>query len=134
MPKEMACFFRSAAVGDGDPHPATGSGETIMAGLNCGEPCTLVWPILRDQADAYFTCTDQVTVRGMRLLARSGLVSGESGAVTAGLASLLAREAYSAMKTALRLDESSVLLLFSTEGDTDPLSYQAILSGDGDAE
>ena len=128
-PTECACIFESARAGDGKPHPATGSEQTIMAGLNCAEPCELVWPILRDQADFYFACPDTVTIEGMRQLARpengdTDIVSGESGAVTAGLASLILGDTkLEVFRDLLGLNKDSVILVFSTEGDTDPEGY-----------
>ena len=126
-PTEAACVFESVAAADGQTHPAAGSGRTIMAGLNCGEVCPLTWPILRCQADAWFSCPDQVAIQGMRLLNRADVISGESGAVTAGLASLMAQDAFADVKHALKLNSDSVLLLFSTEGDTDPEAYREIV-------
>ena len=126
-PTEAACVFESVAAADGQTHPAAGSGRTIMAGLNCGEVCPLAWPILLRQADAWFSCPDQVAVQGMRCLNRAGVISGESGAVTAGLASLVAQDAFADVKQALKLNRDSVLLLFSTEGDTDPEAYREIV-------
>ena len=127
-PTEAACIFESVAAADGKMHPAAGSGRTIMAGLNCGEVCPLTWPILRCQADAWFSCPDQVAIQGMRLLNRADVISGESGAVTAGLASLMAQDAFADVKQALKLNRDSVLLLFSTEGDTDPEAYREIVN------
>ena len=98
-----------------------------MAGLNCGEVCPLTWPILLRQADAWFSCPDLVAVQGIRFLNRAGVVSGESGAVTAGLAFLMAQDAFADVKQALRFKRDSVLLLFSTEGDTDPEAYREIV-------
>ena len=40
--------------------------ETIMAGLNCGVPSGIGWPILKDVATAFLSCDDQVTVSGMK--------------------------------------------------------------------
>ena len=40
--------------------------ETIMAGLNCGVPSGIGWPILKDAATAFLSCDDQVTVSGMK--------------------------------------------------------------------
>lgn len=65
-----------------------------MAGLNCAEPCTLTWPVLRDLASWYIACPDQVAERGMRRLGRPtagdpAVISGESGGVTMGLLDLL---------------------------------------------
>ena len=131
-PAEVACIFESARCGDGEEHDATGSEVTIMAGLNCGRPCGITWPILRDFADFYFACPDWVAARGMRVLAAptSGdraVVSGESGAVTTGLLSLLDKQEFSAFRKKLGLNEQSVVLLINTEGDTDPEGYQRIV-------
>ena len=98
-----------------------------MAGLNCGEVCPLAWPILLRQADAWFSCPDHVAIQGIRLLNSAGVVSGESGAVTAGLASILSQDAFADVKQALKFNDESVLLLFSTEGDTDPEAYREIV-------
>lgn len=52
-PENVAGIYASAQAGDGQPHPAPGPGGDIMAGLNCAEPCTLTWPVLRDLASWY---------------------------------------------------------------------------------
>ena len=80
---------------------------------------------LRDLASWYFACPDAVTEEGMRLLGRPigedpKVISGESGAVTAGLLHRLC--------TRPALAETSVVLLISTERDTDPEAYQTILA------
>lgn len=132
-PEEVACIYRSAQLADGDPHAATGSGETIMAGLNCGEPCTITWPILRDLADWYFSCPDYTAAYGMRLLGApepgdGQIVSGESGAVTTGLLNLLLRkEECRELAEQVGLGKDSVVLLFNTEGDTDPVHYRQVV-------
>ena len=41
--------------------------ETIMAGLNCGTPSGLGWPMLKNSAFAFLSCIDQITAEGMRL-------------------------------------------------------------------
>jgi len=134
-PTEVACIFESARQGDAQAHKATGSEITIMAGLNCAEPCTITWPILRDFASYYFACADEIAAHGMRLYAAPeagdpAVISGESGAVTMGLLSrLLESEAIEPVRKKLGLDEKSVILLFNTEGDTDPENYQRIVSG-----
>ena len=134
-PTEVACIFESARQGDDQAHKATGSEITIMAGLNCAEPCTITWPILRDFASYYFACADEIAAHGMRLYAAPeagdpAVISGESGAVTMGLLSrLLESEAIEPVRKKLGLDEKSVILLFNTEGDTDPENYQRIVSG-----
>jgi diaminopropionate ammonia-lyase len=127
------CYYRSAFAGDGIPRAVTGDMDTIMAGLACGEPNTIAFDILRDNASAFASCPDYVTARGMRMLGNplAGdpfVCSGESGAVTAGLLSFIARSDYLAdMKDALKIGKDSVILLFSTEGDTDPERYRRVV-------
>ncbi len=134
-PEHMACIYESARIGDGAPHEAKNQQPTIMAGLSCGEPCTITWPILRDFADWYVTCPDAVSEYGMRRLAHPEagdppVISGESGAVTTGLVHAIAgRPEYAALKERLGLDENAVVLCFSTEGDTDPVHYRAVAEG-----
>ena len=56
------------------------------------------------------------------------VISGESGAVSAGLIYLLMTDQNnSALKEAIGLDENSKILFFSTEGDTDPKRYEDIV-------
>lgn len=132
-PEGMACIYRSAQANDGQVHEAIETGTTIMAGLNCGEPCTITWPVLRDFCSWYVKCPDYVAANGMRLLGApfpgdTQVISGESGAVTTGLLSEVAGEAnYAELKRMMGLNEDSVVLLFSTEGDTDPISYDRIV-------
>lgn len=55
------------------------------------------------------------------------VVSGESGAVGMGLLSAIMQDdTYSELRDLLQIDETSDVLLFSTEGDTDPDRYADI--------
>lgn len=132
-PEGAACIYESVRYGDGKPHAATGNGKTIMAGLNCGEPCPITWPILRDYADSYMCFPDYVAARGIRVYASpygtdAKIISGESGASTMGAFSLIMESPkLTDVKARLGLDEDSVVLLFNTEGDTDPVSYRRIV-------
>lgn len=134
-PEAIPCIFKSVEAGDGAPHTVEEEGQTIMAGLNCGEPCTVTWPVLRDQASWLFSCQDQVAALGMRVLAAPGnederVISGESGAVTAGVVTLLAKSPeLRELRQSMKLDENAVILLFSTEGNTDPDRYRDIVYG-----
>ncbi len=134
-PDTVACIFKSVQQGQGQPVAIGGNPETIMAGLNCGEPNPLTWPILRDLASFYARCPDWVTRLGMKTLAHpegtdQAIVSGESGAVGLGLLiSLCTDQSLTALKQSLKLDHNSTILLFSTEGNTDPEGYQAIVNG-----
>lgn len=132
-PKNVACIYKSALTNDGRPHGVTGDLHTIMAGLNCGEPNTATWPILRDFASFYAACPDYVTARGMRLMATplgndKKIISGESGAVGLGLLSLLMeRDELSHIRKAMNLNSDSVVLIFNTEGNTDPIGYNEVI-------
>jgi len=134
-PHAADCFYRSAA-GDGRALPAMGDLRTIMAGLACGEPSPLAWEILRDYADAFASCPDSVAADGMRSLGLpvgddQPIVSGESGAVGVGLlAALMQQEEWEDFRKTAKLDETSVVLCFSTEGDTDRESYERIVRHD----
>ncbi|AIF51391.1 diaminopropionate ammonia-lyase [Pelosinus sp. UFO1] len=127
------CLYQSVLANDGQPHIVTGDLFTIMAGLACGEPNTISWNVLRDYSDMFVSCPDWVAAKGMRMLANplkedSRLISGESGAVTAGLlATIMTSDKLKEMKNKLGLDENARILLFSTEGDTDPEKYRSVV-------
>lgn len=134
-PEKADCFYRSAQAGR--ITPVTGHLNTIMAGLACGEPNPVSWEILRYCADMFVSVPDWITARGMRILGNplqgdARVVSGESGAVTAGVLSVVAAcDEYKDIKEALELNKESKVLLFSTEGNTDPEVYRRIV-WDGD--
>ena len=123
-PYGAACIYESMEAGDGQPHTAKGNGETIMAGLNCGSPCTVAWDILRDYGSYALECGDDAAKLGMRTLRRFGIVSGESGASAIGAFLELAR--MPEQKAQLGIGSDSRILFFSTEGNTDPVSYAEI--------
>ena len=129
-PDVAACIYRSALAGDGKAHSVPGDPVTIMAGLNCGTPCSVIWPILRDCSACFCACRDSVTELGMRAYARpvgndTPVVSGESGAVTYGL--LLSILQSDTLRSLFRINQDSVILLISTEGDTDPEDYRRVV-------
>ena len=127
------CIYQSAAAGDGAPRAVYGDMQTIMAGLNCGEPNTISWEVLKNNSAFFVSCPDWVSARGMRILGApmrgdTQVVSGESGAVSAGLVETIMTDPECAdLKAALKLDSSSKILMFSTEGDTDPEQYKKIV-------
>ncbi|MDR0582807.1 MAG: diaminopropionate ammonia-lyase [Treponema sp.] len=110
-----------------------GNLTTIMAGLACGEGNTISWEILKNCADFFVSAPDWVASRGMRVLAvplkgDNKVISGESGAVTAGLLFTLLRDAdYRDFREALGINADSVALLFSTEGNTDPEKFRDVV-------
>ena len=132
-PHAADCFYRSFVAGDGAPRAVSGHMRTIMAGLACGEPSSLCWPLLRDRAAGALSCHDVVAANGMRILAAplpgdSPICSGESGAAPLGAVEhIMKNPQMQEVREALRLDEASRILLFSTEGDTSPQLYRQIV-------
>lgn len=129
-PDKADCIFRTAKADDGKLHLVKGSMDSMMAGLCCGEPCTIGWDVLKNVATAFISCDDSYAAYGMRLLGRpSGgdpvIISGESGAVTAGVAARIMED--EEIKSALGLNENSRILVISTEGDTDRENYRRIV-------
>ena len=128
-----ACLYKGAVAADGDPRIVGGDLLTIMAGLACGEPNTIGWDILRNHATAFTSCPDWVSAKGMRMLAAPvkgdpAVTSGESGAVGMGvISSIMSDPAYAHLKAELGLGRDSKVLLFSTEGDTDPVRYREVV-------
>ncbi len=132
-PTQADCYYRTAVIDDGKPHAVTGHMETIMAGLACGEPNEIGWKILRTYASAFVSCPDELTARGMRILAAplqgdQQVVSGESGAIGVGfLAELMTNETLKSLQNQLGVNQESRILIISTEGDTDPEQYRNIV-------
>ena len=130
------CLYQSAKAGDGKIRFVDGDLNTIMAGLACGEPNTISFDILKNHSAFFVSCPDWVSEKGMRMLAAPikgdvQVTSGESGAVGMGLIyTLMKNPEYKELKNAIGLDENSSVLMFSTEGDTDPENYKKIVWGE----
>jgi diaminopropionate ammonia-lyase len=132
-PDKADCLYRSAVAGK--PTVVHGALDTIMAGLACGEVSLLAWKILEPGTDAFMTITDEAAAEAMRILAdaRFGdepVVAGESA--VAGLAGLVLAASDAASRASLALGPDSVVLLFGTEGATDPEVYQRIVGRSAD--
>ncbi len=130
------CLYQSAKAGDGKIRFVDGDLQTIMAGLACGEPNTISFDILKNHSAFFVSCPDWVAEKGMRILAApikgdAQVTSGESGAVGMGLIyTLMTNPEYEELKNKIGLDENSSVLMFSTEGDTDPENYKKIVWGE----
>jgi len=133
-PENADCIFKSALINDGEPHIVKGDLETIMAGLSCGEPNPIAWPILRDYADLFVSCPDYVAEKGMVIMANptesdERIISGESGAPGLGLLDMIMEEEkLKEIKENLGFNGNSNVIIISTEGDTDPDSYRKIIA------
>ena len=132
-PDQADCLYRTAKANDGQLHAVTGDMRSIMAGLCCGEPCTIGWEILRDHADHFISIPDSVAAKGMRILGHplpgdARVISGESGAATMGfVAEVLTNPELTDLKQELALNSESRILCISTEGDTDRANYRRIV-------
>jgi diaminopropionate ammonia-lyase len=127
-PERAACLYESARAGH--PGALAGNIETVMAGLSCGEPSLLALEILGHGADDFMTVPDAAATDAMRLLARGAdgdppIVAGESA--VAGLAGMLAAAADRSLGRTLGLGPQARILVFGTEGDTDPALYRRIV-------
>ncbi len=109
----------TAAVEAGHLVTIDGPQDSIMAGLNCGTGSPIAWPDVSGGIDDFVTVEDTDAEEAMRLLARDGIVAGESGA--AGLAGLLA------FRDRLGLGAEDVVLVVCTESATDPTGYARVL-------
>lgn len=133
-PDKADCIYRTAKANDGKLHFVTEDMNSMMAGLCCGEPCSIAWDILKDHADYFISMPDYVSAKGMRTLAwpignDQKVVSGESGAATLGLVvEIMQNKDLIEIKNKLQLDKNSKILCFSTEGDTDKQNYQRIIN------
>jgi diaminopropionate ammonia-lyase len=127
-PDQAACLYASAIAGE--PTVVHGELATLMAGLACGEVSLIAWDILREGASDFLTVTDEAAVGCMRLLADAPygdppIAAGESA--VAGLAGLLVARADPQVASRLGLDSTSRILLFGSEGATDPALYEALV-------
>lgn len=127
-PDRAACWGESFRAGR--PAAVQGALDTMMAGLACGEVSLLAWEILQDHSDAVILVEDAAAADMMRRLAEPvgddpAIVAGESA--TAGLAALSTAMANPKIQAALNLGPASRVLVFGSEGDTDPALYQSIV-------
>ncbi len=125
-PLRAACMLSSIEAGQIVSVP--GPHDSIMAGLNCGEPSMLAWPIVSTGVDLFVAIGDERAREAMRLLATAGVVAGETGAAgLAGLLELLHGPTQSEIRQSLGITRQSRVLLFITEGATDPEAYAQIV-------
>jgi diaminopropionate ammonia-lyase len=127
-PERADCVYRS--IETDTRVQVAGDLDTIMAGLACGEVSTIAWEILRGATSDALAVPDSAAISAMQALAEGiggdvPIVGGESG--VGGLAGLLAASADPHVGSGLGLDESARVLLFGSEGDTDPVLYRQIV-------
>ncbi len=132
-PANAACVLQS--VREGRIVSVPGPHDSIMSGLNCGQPSLVAWPALSRGIDVLIAVDDESSREAMRLMAASGIVSGETGAAgLSGLLELLRRgspgrdqKQREEARQALGVSRESRVLLFNTEGATDPGAYRRLV-------
>jgi diaminopropionate ammonia-lyase len=127
-PSRAACLMASAQAGQ--PVEVSHEGATIMGMLECFMPSLVAFDVLNTLATAFVTVDDDDAVTAMRQFAYpladdAAIISGESGA--AGLAALLCLAKDPDACSSLKLGPNARVLLFNTEGATDPEIYQSII-------
>ncbi len=104
-PDTAACVLESMHAGTPVSVP---TGDTVMAGLNCGTVSATTWPVLVRGLDAAVAVRDVDALKAVADLGAQGVSSGPSGAAT--LAGVRAAAAD------LHLADDAVVVLLSTEG------------------
>lgn len=134
-PYSANCLFES--IKTGQRSSVVSDQTTIMAGLNCGSVSTLAWDILKKGLVGSISISDELSKTAMRSLAfpvkgDPVIISGESGASGLGaLVGLCKISRYKKFKKDISLNKKSTILVINTEGDTDPMNYQRIVSDAG---
>ncbi len=130
-PDTAACVLASLLAGK--PVTVPGPHDSIMVGLNCDTPSPVAWPSLLAGLDATISVSDTAAVQAVRHLYRTGLVSGETGAAgLAGIEQIMStdeRDKRNPLREALAIGADSSVLVLSTEGATDPSSFQQTIEG-----
>jgi diaminopropionate ammonia-lyase len=127
-PIGAACVLESVRAGQ--LLTLDGPQDSIMAGLNCGTPSAIAFPVVVAGIDLFVAIEDAPVRQAMRDLAAASIVSGETGAAAlAGISELLSSSDASRLRDYLGLGQASTVLVLSTEGATDPLAYSEIVEG-----
>jgi diaminopropionate ammonia-lyase len=113
-PDTAACVLASMRAG---ALRSVSTAATVMAGLNCGTPSALAWPVLQAGLDAAVAVTDRQAEHAAAELHALGVSSGPSGAAAlAGARVALAGRDHSRRRADLGVTGASVVALLSTEG------------------
>ena len=127
-PAQADCLLQSAI--QGRPAKATGTVDSVMAGLACGETSPLAWRFLQPCVDVFMTIEDEQAIEAMRTLSQGSerdtpIVVGESG--VAGLAALEWLRSDPQRSEQVGLTAESRVLIISTEGATAPREYTRLV-------
>ncbi|HRP07496.1 MAG TPA: diaminopropionate ammonia-lyase [Gemmatimonadales bacterium] len=130
-PSRAACVL--AGIRAGKPVMIDSPERTVMAGLDCATASTTALEILSAGADAFFAIDEAWVLEAMRRLASPMgsdpvVIAGESGAASvAGLLALHGEPALAPVREHLGLGPASRVLVWSTEGATDPVHWAKVV-------
>lgn len=130
-PHQADCYYRSGLDKDGNAVSVDGDMDSISAGLACGVPNPISWDVIRNFADGFLSSDDHLTANGMRILGNPlpgdcAITSGDSGAIGAGvIVEMLTNQ--QALAKEIGINKDSVILLYSTEGETDRVNYRNVV-------
>lgn len=130
-PVDAPCLLRAAP--GGVPVALEITRHTVMAGLDCGLASTTALTTLRHSVDAFLTIEDRWALEAMRRLASPTgrdpvVVAGESGAASVGaLLALVHEPELYPVRAHLGLDATTRVLVWSTEGATDPEHWAEVV-------
>lgn len=132
-PDRADCLYQSARNGEATVVKIVE--ESVMAGMSCGKVSFLAWQILSCGTNDFMTIPDELIAPAMRLLADGSyasrpVIAGESA--VAGVSALIAACSDLGLKESLQLNESSQVLLYGTEGATDPEIYRTLVGRSAD--
>jgi len=125
-------LVESASSSDGEPHATRGNQETMMAGLACGMPSLVAWPILKRGVTLFISVEDRFAAEAMRRLyfpavGDPRIISGEAGAAgLAGLMALCGAAEFADARTRLGISHNTSVLVLNSEGDTDPVNFAKV--------
>lgn len=134
-PAAADCLKRSSESPTAGLVAVEGNLDSILKGLACREVNPVTWDVLKNCARFFASVDDRVTATGMRVSASplpgdEIIVSGCSGAINLGLLfAILTDPNHEQWRSLLGLDSTSVVLLFSTEGNTNVDLYREIVWG-----
>ncbi|MEG1501833.1 MAG: diaminopropionate ammonia-lyase [Synergistaceae bacterium] len=132
-PNKANCIYRSSLTPNHQLISVRTDMDTIMAGLACGEVNPVAWEILQKHVCVFVSLPDWVSANGIRILSSpisndKRIISGESGSLPLGtLYQIMTDPRLNKLRDYLKLDNTARVLLFSTEGDTDPENYMNIV-------
>jgi len=133
-PEQADCLMQSCL--SGHAAHASGSVDSVMAGLACGAASPLAWQFLDASVDHFITITDAQAIAAMRVLAADSrhdvpIVAGESG--VAALAALEILHGDAALRAQTGLDARARVLMINTEGATAAQVYQQLVGESADS-